>query len=63
MQLFCHKKIPYLEFLQQFYKENVSLESAFASHLTSDDQTVEKALNGFYYKFYKRENNRYVSYL
>ncbi len=42
----------FLEFLQQFYRQNVSLEQAFARHLTPGDKTVEPALTGFHRDFF-----------
>ncbi len=42
----------FLEFLQQFYRQNVSLEQAFARHLSSGDKTVERALTGFHRDFF-----------
>jgi len=42
----------FLEFLQTFFKENDSLENAFAKHLTSDCVNVEKALVGFHELFF-----------
>lgn len=42
----------FLEFLQQFYRNHVSLEEAFARHLSPDDIYVEKALVGFHKDFF-----------
>ena len=42
----------FLEFLQTFFKENDSLENAFAQHLTPDCVNVEKALIGFHEMFF-----------
>lgn len=42
----------FLEFLQQFYKKNYSLETAFARHLRPGDATVENALSGFHRDFF-----------
>ena len=42
----------FLEFLQQFYRQNDSLEHAFARHLTPADTTVERALSGFHRDFF-----------
>lgn len=37
----------FLEFLQQYYRTNNSLEHAFAQHLKPKDQTIKNALIGF----------------
>ena len=42
----------FLEFLQTFFKENDSLENAFAKHMTKDCVNVEKALIGFHELFF-----------
>ncbi len=42
----------FLEFLQHFYRENDSLEDAFARHLTPEDATIEPALRGFHDLFF-----------
>jgi uncharacterized protein (TIGR02757 family) len=42
----------FLEFFQQFYKKNDSLETAFARHLRPTDPTVENALIGFHRDFF-----------
>ncbi len=42
----------FLEFLQQFYQKNNSLETAFARHLQAGDTTVENALGGFHRDFF-----------
>lgn len=42
----------FLEFLQNFYQKNDSLETAFARHLRPDDATVENALRGFHKEFF-----------
>lgn len=42
----------FLEFFQQFYQKNHSLESAFSRHLVSQDATVENALRGFHDDFF-----------
>jgi uncharacterized protein (TIGR02757 family) len=42
----------FLEFFQQFYKKNASLEHAFARHLSPDDLHTEKALIGFHRDFF-----------
>ncbi len=46
----------FLEFFQQFYKKNNSLETAFARHLKPDNQTVEPALIGFHNDFFALDN-------
>lgn len=43
----------FLAFFQLFYRENTSLESAFARHLSPQDVTVEKALRGFHDDFFE----------
>jgi uncharacterized protein (TIGR02757 family) len=42
----------FLEFFQNFYKKNASLETAFARHLLLKDVTVENALRGFHRDFF-----------
>ena len=42
----------FLEFLQHYYKNNSSLESAFAQHLTETTPSVSEALIGFNYEFF-----------
>lgn len=42
----------FLEYLQQFYRQNASLETAFARHLNATDETVENALRGFHDDFF-----------
>ena len=42
----------FLEFFQQYYRKNASLETAFARHLTPADTTVENALRGFHHDFF-----------
>jgi len=42
----------FLEFFQQFYRKNKSLEGAFARHLAPGDATVERALEGFHRDFF-----------
>lgn len=42
----------FLEYLQHFYRENASLEDAFASHLSPEDETIEAALVGFHNGFF-----------
>jgi uncharacterized protein (TIGR02757 family) len=42
----------FIEFLTQFYKSNNSLEAAFANHISTNDETVEKALIGFHQQFF-----------
>lgn len=37
----------FLEFLQWYYQNNHSLETAFSQHLSPTDETIEKALIGF----------------
>jgi uncharacterized protein (TIGR02757 family) len=42
----------FLAFLQQFYRQHTSLETAFSRNLTQADETVEKALLGFHNDFF-----------
>ncbi len=42
----------FLEFLQYFYKNNNTLETAFAQFINKNDETVEKALIGFHDLFF-----------
>ncbi len=46
----------FLEFFQQYYRKNDSLENAFSRHLSPDDKTVENALRGFHDLFFEDEN-------
>ncbi len=43
----------FLEFFQNFYKENKTLENAFAKHLTPESKNVEAALKGFHETFFE----------
>lgn len=45
----------FLEFLQQYYKANKSLEQAFSKHLKPRDENVEAALIGFHNDFFSLE--------
>lgn len=42
----------FLEFFQQYYRQNDSLETAFTRHLNPSDPTVENALIGFHRDFF-----------
>ncbi|MCC7464619.1 MAG: TIGR02757 family protein [Saprospiraceae bacterium] len=42
----------FLEFFQQYYRQQHSLETAFARHLSATDNTVENALAGFHHDFF-----------
>ncbi len=42
----------FLEFFQNFYRQNPSLETAFADHLLPGEATVERALVGFHRQFF-----------
>jgi TIGR02757 family protein len=42
----------FLEFFQQYYRQNASLETAFSKHLSSGDEHVERALAGFHRDFF-----------
>lgn len=46
----------FISFLQAYYQHFISLESAFAAHLSPDDETVEPALNGFYRMVFSGEH-------
>lgn len=46
----------FLEFFQQYYRQNDSLENAFSRHLSPDDETIENALRGFHDLFFEDEN-------
>jgi len=42
----------FLEFFQNFYKKNKSLETAFANHMSPEDKNIEAALKGFHEQFF-----------
>ena len=42
----------FLEFLQHYYRENASLEAAFADHLRPEDVDIGPALAGFHDQFF-----------
>ncbi len=42
----------FLEFFQQYYQENDSLEMAFAQHIKAEDEHVGNALRGFHELFF-----------
>ena len=42
----------FLEFLQYYYRENASLETAFSQFLTPEDEDIEPALRGFQELFF-----------
>jgi len=46
----------FLEFFQQYYRKNDSLENAFSRYLSPTDETVENALRGFHDLFFEDEN-------
>lgn len=46
----------FLEFLQNYYKQQDSLETAFSQHLQADDLHIEKALVGFHQLFFSLPN-------
>ena len=46
----------FLEFFQQYYQQHNSLETAFAKHLTADDEHVGNALMGFHEDFFNLPN-------
>jgi len=46
----------FLEYLQHFYKNNTSLETAFQKHLQPDDESTKNMLIGFHEDFFSLEN-------
>jgi len=42
----------FLEYLQQYYRQQESLEHAFAKHLSPEEETIEAALIGFHQDFF-----------
>ncbi len=44
--------IYFLEFLQKYYQENESLETAFSQFITPKDETIENGLKGFHHLFF-----------
>ena len=46
----------FLEFFQQYYRQNESLETAFSQWLSPNDLTTEKALIGFHQLFFSLED-------
>ena len=46
----------FLEFLQQYYRKNESLENAFSRHLNKDDISTKKAIIGFHELFFSLPN-------
>lgn len=46
----------FLEFFQHYYKNNDSLELAFAKHLSPEDEHIGAALSGFHQTFFELEN-------
>ena len=42
----------FLEFFQQYYRQQHSLEDAFARHLRPEEETTERALSGFHELFF-----------
>ncbi|MEO0626159.1 MAG: TIGR02757 family protein [Bacteroidota bacterium] len=42
----------FLEWLQRYYHEHESLETAFSSHLTDEDEDITRALSGFHEQFF-----------
>jgi len=46
----------FLEFFQHYYRQHSSLETAFAKHLTTDDEHVGNALIGFHENFFDLPN-------
>jgi uncharacterized protein (TIGR02757 family) len=48
----------FVEFLQQHYTRNASLENAFAGSLTKKSATIQEALNGFRKYFFLQEHEK-----
>lgn len=46
----------FLEFLQQYYRKNTSLEAAFAQFIKADDEHIGNGLIGFHDLFFSLEN-------
>lgn len=46
----------FLEFFQQYYRQNTSLETAFSKHLSSTDPHIGNALIGFHEDFFQLPN-------
>ena len=46
----------FLEYLQHFYKNNTSLETAFQKHLQPSDESTKNMLIGFHEDFFSLEN-------
>ena len=46
----------FLEFLQQYYRNNESLEDAFSRHLNPEDNSTKKAISGFHELFFSLPN-------
>jgi len=46
----------FIEFLQQYYQKNETLETAFAQHLKAGDEHTGNALRGFHDLFFSLEN-------
>lgn len=42
----------FIAFLRNYYLQNESLESAFSTHITSEDENIENSLIGFYKIFF-----------
>ncbi len=42
----------FIQFFNHHYRQNSSLENAFTKWLSKKDQSIEKALNGFYHYFF-----------
>lgn len=42
----------FLEFFQQYYQQHDSLETAFAKHISSDDEHIGSGLEGFHTNFF-----------
>ncbi|WP_342450917.1 TIGR02757 family protein [Aridibaculum aurantiacum] len=46
----------FVHFLNHHYRQHKSLEDAFAQHMTKEDRTVEKGMNGFFNYFFSLED-------
>ena len=47
----------FLEFLQQFYKQNNTLENAFSDHISENDEHIGNALVNFHNNFFSLPNS------
>lgn len=45
----------FISFFRNFYKKHSSLEVAFSSHISPDDENIQKGLEGFYDLFFSQD--------